>query len=809
MRKTIFFLTVLVCAISAVGQTALKKRIGGTRLPVQSQVSATSPTLPIRRVILYSNGVAYIERRGIVSGNAEINLAFKQSQVDDVLKSMVVLDLGQGKIGAVSYNSSAPVSSRMSEIPFSVNPVSGDGGGIASVLAQLQGAKVVVTSSKGSATGSILTIERKQLKTDKETQMTSVLVIASESGELSSFDLSDVRSVKLIEDGTRKDVNEFANAAASTRRLDAKTITVTSQGSGQREMVVSYTISAPIWKTTYRVVLDREGKPFFQGWAIVDNVSEEDWQNVQLSLVSGSPVSFIQPLQKPFYRYRPIVPTPGDLQLQPQVYEPQSSYSPSSASSISGNVTDPNGAVIPNARVSISNSSTGENYSLTTDSNGSFSKSGLSGSNYIVEVSASGFQTTRIRDTQPGRGLQINLNVGNVSATVDVTASQINQLPINGRALSNIYALRSRNSNEFQVDGTSGSENSFLLPNQTKVSDALLNGNSGVNAAARGEEIGDLFEYRIEQPVTVNRDRSALIPIVQTKMDGERVAVYNESARMDRPFSGVLLKNLTNLTLESGALTVIDGDAYAGEALMERLKPKEQRLISFALDLGTHVRVRNDGSREPAKLIKAVNGVFEVHYFQGEQKTFEISNQTEKPKVMYIEYPIRDGWELTDNSPKPDYTTQRYYRFRVELGPLEEKKITVAVRQPLMDTYQLTTLTKTQLAVFFDRGYINESLRARLEKLIDLRSQLGAIEGKLESFSDEVGKIEADQKRFRENIEALAKTPEAKTLIARYIAKANDQESRLEQMEKDRQTMATEKERLERELANEIRNFSI
>ena len=126
---------------------------------------------------------------GLSSGNAEVNLSFKQSQVDDVLKSMIVLDLGQGKIGAVSYNSSAPISSRMSEIPFSVNPVSGDGGGIASVLAQLQGAKVTVTSSKGTATGSILTVERKQIKTEKETQMTTVLVIASESGEISSFDL--------------------------------------------------------------------------------------------------------------------------------------------------------------------------------------------------------------------------------------------------------------------------------------------------------------------------------------------------------------------------------------------------------------------------------------------------------------------------------------------------------------------------------------------------------------------------------------------------------------------------------------------
>jgi len=117
-------------------------------------------------------------------------------------------------------------------------------------------------------------------------------------------------------------------------------------------MVVSYTIAAPIWKTTYRAVLDQSGKPFFQGWALVDNVSDEDWTDIQLSLVSGTPVSFIQPIQSPFYRYRPIVPMPEDLNLKPQVYEPKEGNPGLGA--LSGTVKDPNDAVIP-----VSNSRSG------------------------------------------------------------------------------------------------------------------------------------------------------------------------------------------------------------------------------------------------------------------------------------------------------------------------------------------------------------------------------------------------------------------------------------------------------------------
>ena len=793
-------LIVLVCFFSADAQT-----VRGNRTQVKGFVGTNLVSqLPIRRVILYSNGVAYIERRGLVSGNAQIDLAFKQSQVDDVLKSMVVLDLNDGKIGAVSYNSSAPASARTAEIPFSVQASSNDGGGIAGVLAQLQGAKVAVTSNSGTVVGSILTVERKpvQMTPTSGTTWTSVLVISSDSGEITSFDLSTVRGVRVLDEDTRKDLSEFATATASARRRDAKTISVTSNGQGQREMVVSYTIAAPIWKTTYRVVLEKDGKPFFQGWAIVDNISEENWQNVKLSLVSGSPISFIQNLQKPFYRYRPVVPTPQDLQLRPQVYEPGGS----GGTAISGVVTDANGAVVPNADISIQNTSTGETRSLRTDASGNFYQANLKSGMYTVSAQSPGFNQTRVSGVSLGANLAIELQVGSVSSTVDVVASaEMNSVAaganLNSRMLSSL-PMNSR--------GVQALSNTYMgAQMETSVSQALTSGQSGIVEASVGEEVGDLFQYTIEHPITVMRDRSALIPIIQRKLDGERVAIYNSSVREDRPYSGVLLKNGTDLTFESGSITVLDGDAYAGEALMERLKPKEQRLISFALDLGTHVRVRNSEQRDPTKLIKVVGGSFQAHYFRTEEKTYQLTNQTDRKKVVYIEHPVRSGWILSDTTPKPEYTTQRFYRFRVELGPLQETELKVAERQPLMDSYQLTALSRADLDMFVARNYISGDLKSRLEKLLNLRSALSQTSTRLESLDNEIESITDDQKRFRENIESLSKTPEAKSLITRYITKANEQETRIEQIEKDKKTLAADKERLERELATEIQNFEV
>jgi hypothetical protein len=807
-RITLLLTVVSLLSINSFSQT---RRVARTLAPQTAATRPNTQTLPIRRVILYSNGVAYIERRGTVSGHAEINLSFKQSQVDDVLKSMVVLDLGQGRIGAVSYNSSAPPAARMADIPFSIGAgtANGNNGGLAGVLSQLQGARIIVATANRTATGSILTIEEQQSRTDRD-KMTHALVIASEGGELISFDLADVRSVKLIDEGTRRDVSEFANASASARRRDAKTIVVSSDGSGSREMLVSYIVAAPIWKTTYRVVLDSTGKPFFQGWAIVDNVSEEDWNNVSLSLISGSPVSFIQPIQKPFYRYRPVVPMPDDLRLAPQVYE--ASEGTAAAGTVSGRITDQNGASVAGAAVTITNEATSQSYTTTTTSEGTYQSPVLSPGNYSVRVNANGFKqhvTTNVAVGGNGPAhAGATLEVGNVSETVTVTAEAAAILnttssTIGGRR-SSLNGLSSNNVNNFTIDGLNRS--SF---ERASLSDAITRPDSGVETAATGSEVGDLFEYHIDQPITVPRNRSALIPILQTRMEGERVSIYNEGTRRDRAMGGMLLKNTSSLTLEDGALTVIDGDAYAGEALMERLKPAEQRLISFALDLGTLINVRVKEDRAPTFLVRAINGVFQAHYYQTTRKTYVLTNQTDKPRVVLIEHPVREDWTLADETPKPDSKTARYYRFRVPLGPHEKVELPVTERRALMDTYTLLNFSRPDLELFIARNYIDATMRASLEKIIDLKSRIVAAEARVEAVDEEVTEIGKDQERLRDNIKALTATAEAKQLISRYVSKADTQETRLEQLNKEKQTLSGEVARLQGELEAVIRGLAI
>ena len=770
-------------------------------------------TLPIRRVILYSNGVAYVERRGTVTGHAEVDLSFKQSQVDDVLKSMVVLDLGRGRVGAVSYNSSAPPAARMADIPFSISPsTAGSSGGLAGVLGQLQGARVAVTTSAGrTAHGSVLTVEERRTQADpqKPPATTYALVIASEGGELQSFDLSEVRGVRLLDAGTRRDVGEFAEASASARRRDAKTITVTSDGAGAREMLVSYTIAAPIWKTTYRVVLDAEGRPFFQGWAIVDNVSDEDWVDVRLSLISGTPVSFIQPIQKPFYRYRPVIPVPDDLHMSPQVHEPDSGEV-GGGNRIVGSVEDPNGAMVAGADVTITNSETGQRYTARTDSEGVFRAQGLAAGLYTVSVESPGFSRTDIENVRvaPERAASIGVSVRPAGVTETVTVAgdtlpraRVNNfmdLPLNGRNVNNLARI---------APGLDGGE--FAVKPEPSLSARITGGESGVVTAAEGGEVGDLFEYKIEQPVTVRRDRSALIPILQTRMEGSRVSVYNRSAGRSRPMSGLLLKNTSPLTLEGGAITVIDGDAYAGEALLERLKPEEKRLVSFALDLGTLVTVREEEEDSPAFAVLIRNGTLYATHHHREKKVYTLRNQTPHPRTVYVEHPVREKWELDKLTPKPDGKSQRFYRFKVELAANETRDLVVAEREDGRETYALSNVTTEQIQLFFSRRYIDEATRAALQNILDLKARLAGAQARVAAIDRETAEIGADQKRLRENIEALAKTAEARQLIARYVQKADQQETRLEQLAQEKQAASREREHLQAQLDAALRALAL
>src|SRR5262245_23754613 len=176
---------------------------------------------------------------------------------------------------------------------------------------------------------------------------------------------------------------------------------------------------------------------------------------------------------------------------------------------------------------------------------------------------------------------------------------------------------------------------------------------------------------------------------------------------------------------------------------MERLKPADERLISFALDLGTLVNTREEEARQPTYMLKVHGGVASAFYFNVRKKIYTIVNQTDQPRTLYVEHPIsrNDDWELTDETPKPDLKTANHYRFRISVGPHQKVEFPVGERKELYDSFSLSDFNRSQLDLFIARQYIDDQTRQTLEKLIDLKTQIVKVDAQLEQKNRETAAI--------------------------------------------------------------------
>ena len=175
-------------------------------------------------------------------------------------------------------------------------------------------------------TGKLLSVERKTRNSANWTSETEEISLISDTGEVRTVDLNPATSVRIVDHDLQLEVGKYLGLIASAREQDVRRMTVSTAGTGERNLYVSYISEVPIWKTTYRIVLPSkaEKKPLLQGWAIVDNTVGEDWNDVELSLVAGAPHSFIQQLSEPYYGRRPVVALPESVELSPKPTVPHS-----------------------------------------------------------------------------------------------------------------------------------------------------------------------------------------------------------------------------------------------------------------------------------------------------------------------------------------------------------------------------------------------------------------------------------------------------------------------------------------------------
>jgi hypothetical protein len=788
---------------AAAGRNHAKAAPAASRSNTDPEVPAeSSAKLPIRRVILYKTGVGYFEHLGEVSGDQTVGIDFTSGQLNDVLESLTVLDLGGGRITGVDYNSEAPFAQRLGMLRLPLTEQTD----VAKFYGALRGARLEVQSGTNTITGRLLSVEQKMRVTDRTSVEVNVLTLVSDAGDVRSVDLTPGVTVRLADRDVNDQVGRYLSLLSSVRQQDLRRMTIATSGSGARQLFVSYISEVPIWKTTYRLVLPSKPgeQPLLQGWAIVDNTVGEDWDNVELSLVAGAPQSFIEQLSQPYYARRPVIPLPQIAQLTPQTHE---SAMLGGLGSVSGTVTDPSGATVSNAQVRLFDSSGNMVGSQMTDNEGNYEFDDLPAASYRLEVTKPGFQSSVVNGLSLGGGSEatqdVAMQVGSVSESIEVNAPS-SASPV---AKSRMYTPRSRLTRGV-VGGIVGSSSGGGVGSGygAGIGPAML---ASLPAAAQGQELGDLFEYKLKNPVTIHKNESALVPIVQTNIKAEKVSLWNASSGSSHPLRALWMTNSSGLTLDGGSFSVIEDNAFAGEGLTDPIKPDEKRLISYAADLGVRVDSRQESDPQRVTQVRIIRGMM-IQTSEFRQKTtYTIRDDDTTPRTVVIEHPLRGGWILGKDTPKPDEQTSSVYRFRLDLKPKASATLAVTESRPIESNYALTNLSSDQIDMFVHQGSINPQIEAAFRKIVAQKAQIAALDAQLAAREKERQKIFADQARIRENLKALKGTAEERALTQRYTQELADQETRLETLRHESADLQSKRDQAQAALDNMIENLTL
>ena len=300
----------------------------------------------------------------------------------------------------------------------------------------------------------------------------------------------------------------------------------------------------------------------------------------------------------------------------------------------------------------------------------------------------------------------------------------------------------------------------------------------GCTVAASAQELGDLFEYKLDQPVTIRKDQSALVPIVNAPIEAERVSVWSRTPGTGRPLRAVWLTNTTNLTLDGGTFSVVDARAFAGEGIIEPLRPGEKRLVSYGTDLAVQIDARATGQTGRYVRVTAKGGVMVAHREDRMQWTYRVRNEDATPRTVIIEHPVRDRWTLMDG-PQPVETTPGAMRFRLQVGARSEASLIVPERMQGETRVNIAELDDNRLQVYAQGGIDAAALRTALQPIRDKQQQLQEIEIRIQQLMDGEGTLVQDQTRLRENMKALRGSKEEKALTLRYTRQLGEQEDRV------------------------------
>ena len=653
-----------------------------------------SAGLPITRVVLFNSGVAHFTRSGDVEGNARVDLSFPEADINDLLKSMTLED-ERGRVSLVNYDSHAPISKTLESFAINLN----QSPTYSAILNQARGEQVEValvqaaTGQPATLTGKIVGVEKQKVPTGQTSIDVDVLNLWCAEG-VRAVKLADVQRLRFTNPHIENEMKRALETLALSHDTLKKSVTIEFNGEGKRQAKVSYVTENPIWKTSYRLVLDKkDGKPYLQGWGIVENPTDEDWSDVGMVLVSGRPISFKMDLYNPLYVGRPTVEPELFASLRPPTY---------------------GGAL-------------GEMRDVTAAPPG-------------------------LEDSPADFGL------------------------LKGRAGATRSALlRAGGANADKAEKQKDAV--FARQLGDRLNEHMDLGRT-VSSAATASQLGEYFQYVVDQPVNLPRQKSALLPIITAPVEADRVSIYNQGVQAKHPLLGLRFKNTTGANMAQGPITVYEGSVYAGDTRVLDLQKGEERLISYAIDLGVEVATKTTENNTRITKVRAVKGVIETTSIQREEVQYDIANRASGDRVLLIEVPNRkgQGFAFTGDH-KPAEEAADVFRFKVPVKKGESLAYKVTEERPQGTQYVLTNSPDDQIRWVINLEQSSPALKAKLVEALNVKAKWDGVRRDIQEVQTRLQTIERDQQRLRENIKA---TPKEAEVYGKYLTKLSEQEAELD-----------------------------
>lgn len=650
--------------------------------------------LPVKNVVLYKHGIGYFERAGAIGPGEEARLDFKNGDMNDILKSLTVTDHSGERVSAIRYDSNATLEQQLQDFPFQI----AQGERLSAFLDGLRGARLEVKTSDRAVTGAIVSARALSVAAEGNPApgvLREQVTLLLDTGEMVNFDLAGLASMRLSDPALQQKLKDYLLVVSKAKARDKRSIYIDSVGSGARELKVSYIAPVAIWKSSYRLTLG-DAKSRLEGWAIVDNTTDEDWNNVGLSVVSGRPISFISLLDQPRFGSRQVAELPEDQAAAPVVYEGALESAPPPP-------PPPAALMAPKVAFGV-----GDGY-------GSGSGGGMAGGAFRSHT---------------------------------VTKAEANTVQV-----------------------------------------------------ATGATLGELFEYNFATPVTVKHNQSAMLPFLQDQVAARKLLIYTGSDS-EHPVNAAEITNTSGKTLDGGPITVYDGGAYAGEALVETFKAGDKRLIGYAVDYGTRVTTNFESGDENVLEIHANSGTLEIKTSERSTTTYEVKNVDNKAKTLIVQQTAEDDFRVL--SPKPTERAAKANRFEIQVGANASQVLKVERERVISDAMVVSSSTVDSLVEIISGKGLSEAGRTQLQHVIELKRRLTAAQGALDANKVSADELAADQNRLRQNIDSLNKVSGEEDKVRQYSTRLNDNEIKLAAARDQRDELKRNVADLTREVADAV-----